>query len=101
MRRYYARLRRELLRQISEGPAADRIRVLERDSGLHFLLQLDTGRSDEALYKALLSQGIRLNPLSSYYLNPSEAPEHTFLLSYSDLSPEDLGRALPVLAGLL
>ena len=101
MRLFYARLRRELLRQIAECPAADRIRVVERDSGLHFLLQLQTGRTDEELHAALLREGIRFNPLSLYYLSPGDAPEHTFLLSYSALSPDALVRALDVLGRLL
>ena len=101
MRLFYARLRRQLLQQIAACDAADRIRVLERDSGLHFLLQFETELSDEELYAALLERGIRLNPLSAYYLDPADAPEHTFLLSYSALPPEALDRALGVLAELL
>ena len=101
MRLYYARLRRELLHQIAECDAAEHIRVLERDSGLHFLLQVRTELSDRALHDALLKEGIRLNPLSAYYTHPEDTPEHTFLLSYSALSPEALDRALKILAKLL
>ena len=101
MRLYYARLRRELLQQIAECDAAGCIRVLERDSGLHFLLQVRTELTDDALHEALLKEGIRLNPLSAYYTHPEDAPEHTFLLSYSALSPEALDRALKILAKLL
>ena len=101
MRLFYARLRRELLQRIAESPVADRIRVVERDSGLHFLLELQTARPDEDLHAALLREGIRFNPLSFYYLNPGDAPEHTFLLSYSALSPAALDRALGVLGELL
>ena len=101
MRLYYARLRRELLQQIAECDAAEHIRVLERDSGLHFLLQVRTELTDNALHDVLLKEGIRLNPLSAYYTHPEDAPEHTFLLSYSALSPEALDRALKILAELL
>ena len=101
MRLFYARLRRQLLQQIADCDAAGRIRVLERDSGLHFLLQFETELSDEALYAALLERGIRLKPLSAYYLDPKDAPEHTFLLSYSALSPEALDKALAVLTEIL
>ncbi len=101
MRLYYARLRRELLQQIAECDAAEHIRVLERDSGLHFLLQVRTELTDNALHAALLKEGIRLNPLSAYYTHSEDAPEHTFLLSYSALSLEALERALKILAKLL
>ena len=101
MRLFYARLRRQLLEQITVCPAAGRIRVLERDSGLHFLLQFQTELSDGMLQEALLREGIRLNPLSAYYLDPAEAPDHTYLLSYSSLSPEALDHALTVLSEIL
>ena len=74
---------------------------MERDSGLHFLLRLQTELTDAALYDALLREGVRLNPISAYYLHTEDALEHTFLLSYSALSPEALDRALNILAKLL
>lgn len=101
MRLFYARLRRQILQQIAACPAADRIRILERDSGLHFLLQFQTDLPDETLYAALQKEGIRLNPLSFYYLQPENAPKHTFLLSYSTLSPQALDRALAAFCTLL
>ena len=101
MRLFYARIRRQILQQIASSPVAGRIHVLERDSGLHFLLQFDTDLPDEALHTALLREGIILNPLSSYYLQPSEAPDHTFLLSYSSLSPEAVDSALAAFARIL
>ena len=101
MRLYYARLRRELLRVIADSPCADRLTVLERDSGLHFLLQIQTERSDSDLLRDLHSRGIGLLPLSAWYRNPKDAPDHTFLLSYSFLSPSDLTLALNVLSELI
>ena len=98
MRLFYARLRKQLLQQIAASPIADRIDVQERDSGLHFLLKLNTRRPDAELRELLSSRGINLLPLSAYYRNPDNAPEHTFVFNYSSLDTSMLEQALPVLA---
>ena len=101
MRLYYARLRRELLHVIADSPCADRLTVLERDSGLHFLLQIRTDVPDIVLLQRLRDRGISLLPLSAWYRSPQDAPDHTFILNYSSLSPADLARALNVLSELI
>lgn len=98
MRLYYARLRKQLLRQIAESPLAGRVDVQERDSGLHFLLKLDTRRPDPELRELLASKGVNLLPISAYYRNPDNAPEHTFIFNYSSLDSSVLDQALPALA---
>ena len=98
MRLFYARLRKQLLQQITASPISDRIDVQERDSGLHFLLKLDTRRSDAELRALLSSRGVNLLPISAYYRNPDNAPEHTFIFNYSSLDSSMLEQALPVLA---
>ena len=101
MRLYYARLRREVLRVIADSPCADRLTVLERDSGLHFLLQIRTDLPDALLLQKLRDRGVGLLPLSVWYRRPQDAPDHTFLISYSSLSPDDLRRALSLLSEIL
>ncbi|MBR0160969.1 MAG: PLP-dependent aminotransferase family protein [Oscillospiraceae bacterium] len=101
MRLFYTRLRRQLLQCIADSPAADRISVLEQDSGLHFLMRLQTERADDELRGLLFRRGIRLLPLSVYYQNASDAPEHTFIVNYSALTAEAFNRALLVLAELI
>ena len=98
MRLYYARLRKQLLRQIGDSPLAGRIEVQEQDSGLHFLLKLDTRRSDPEFRELLASHGVNLLPISAYYQDPDSAPEHTFIFNYSSLDSPVLEQALPVLA---
>ena len=98
MRLYYARLRKQLLRQIGDSPLAGRIEVQEQDSGLHFLLKLDTRRSDPEFRELLASRGVNLLPISAYYQDPDSAPEHTFIFNYSSLDSSVLEQALPVLA---
>lgn len=101
MRLFYVRLRKTLLQLIAASPIADRIDVQERDSGLHFLLRIDTARPDEELRSLLAQRGINLLPLAAYYHSPEAAPAHTFILNYSSLNASDLEHALPILAELI
>ncbi len=101
MRLFYARLRRQLLQCIVNSAVADSVAVLEQDSGLHFLLRIHTEKTDEVLRRLLLDRHIHLLPLSVYYRNPSDAPEHTFIVNYSTLTVEDFQKALHILSELL
>ena len=101
MRLSYARLRKQILQEIAESSLSPRITVLENDSGLHFLLQLQTDKDDDTLVSALQGRGISLLPLSLYYRRPADAPAHTFILNYSSLSVPDLRFALDVLGSLI
>ena len=101
MRLYYARLRKQLLAVIDSAAVSPRLTVLERDSGLHFLLRIDTEMPDTDLHRALLEHGINLLPISVYYRDSASAPSHTFVLNYSSLSSDELKEALRILAQLI
>ena len=101
MRLHYARLRRQILQQIADSPLSDRVTVEERDSGLHFLLRIQTAHPDEELRAMLSSRGVNLLPLAVYYHAPERAPAHTFVLTYSALDAAELADALGILAEII
>ncbi len=101
MRLFYARLRKELLQCIESSPLSSSVSVIERDSGLHFLLQIRTDCTDDRLLSSLMDRGVHLLPLSVYYRDPASAPAHTFLIHYASLTVGELGRALQILADIL
>ena len=94
MRLHYARLRKQILAVIAASGCASSLSVVERDSGLHFLLKVATDLSDAAFTAALREKNTSLVPLSAYYRDPAKAPEHMFLLNYSSISAEDVEMAL-------
>ena len=101
MRNDYRLRRKRILQLLSESPLAPRMRIREEDAGLHFLLELDTALSDEELTARCRKASIRIVPLSVFYHDSMAAPQHTFLISYSSLSPELLPEAVKTLSGLL
>ena len=94
MRLHYARLRKQILAVIAASPCANSLSIVERDSGLHFLLKVATDLTDADFTAALLKKNISLVPLSAYYRDPVTAPEHMFLLNYSSISAQDVEMAL-------
>ena len=101
MRVYYRARRDQVLRAIQASPLAGRCRSRGEGAGLHFLLQLDTARSDEELGLLARERGLRLSFLSHYERQKNSAPQHTLVVSYPRVDPAGLDRGLEVLAGLL
>ena len=73
MRKEYRQRRCAVLAAFRSGPFAHRITISEQGAGLHFLLRLDTDRSDEDLRRQAEALGVRLGFLSEYAAVPSEA----------------------------
>ncbi len=101
MRTYYHNKRDRILKLLTESPLAPSLRITEADAGLHFLLLLDMNMTDQSFTDLLAAEGIRITPLSDYYHDPSDAPEHIFIVNYSSLSEEHLPDAAEKMAQLL
>lgn len=68
--------------------------ITEEDSGLHFLMKIDTGLSDTELTERARKKGLRLTALSRYYHRPSGNVEHIFIMNYSSLETEHIPEAI-------
>lgn len=94
MRNFYSRQREQVMEIINKSGLKDVCRIIEKDSGLHFLLCLDTEVSDEQLVKRLSEKKIHITALAGYYRRPPETAAHTFIFNYSNLNMERLEEAL-------
>ena len=89
MRKYYKSRRDRVLTALS--CLQDRVTILEQDAGLHFLLQVHTTQTDQALVDRLEQLDIRVRALSSYYQGAApSAADHCLVINYSGLSDEQL-----------
>ena len=101
MRNYYRAKRDRILKILQDSALADRMKIREEDSGLHFLMELDMHISDEEFRSACARNHIRITPLSRYYHDPASAPQHIFVINYSSLNEEALPEAAECMAKLL
>ena len=94
MRRFYQKRRNLVIDALSRCAAADKLTILEQDAGLHFLLQVDTRWTDRQLTQWLLSLGIRVQALSSFYHATDPGDLHCLVVNYSGLEEPRLEAAL-------
>ncbi len=93
MRKFYRARRDRVVKTLENCPWADKMTILEADSGLHFLLRMETALSDEALTVLFRNAGIRINALSHYYHGPvPQWAQHFLLVNYSGLNEDQLWR---------
>ena len=94
MRKFYRVRRNRVIDALEHSPMADRFTILEKDAGLHFLLQVDTDLSGPALARELEHQGLRVQPLSSFYTAPTPESEKSLVINYSAVDEDKLRQAL-------
>ena len=93
MRLFYRTRREQVLSAFRSSSFAHRITLTERGAGLHFLLKLQTERSDEELRSRALALGIHLSFLSEYTRRGGF--EHTLVINYGGVErPEEAVLAL-------
>lgn len=101
MRNLYRDKRDTILQIIKESPLASMVRIHEEDSGLHFLMEIDTPLSDTAITKEAARNGIRLSSVSEYYYLAQNRKEHVFIINYSGVDEERMQEAVRRLCGCL
>ena len=102
MRKFYKSQRNRLLAAIAACPAADRLTILEENAGLHFLVKVQTEKSDGELVEACRRAGIRVRSLGSYYQSTVPAwAERCLVVNYSGLQETQLQQLEAALGKIL
>lgn len=83
MRLYYGRKRSQVMDCIHKQLQGQAYRIIENQSGLHFLLEVETSLSDQAVKQALLDQGIGIHSVSDYDMSIASPDSHCFLIQYA------------------
>ena len=86
MKKRYRAQRNELIALLRQEPLGKKLRILEKDAGLHFLLEVDTNLSDRALTERLGALGVRVRCLSDYYHGPGARPQHALVINYTGVT---------------
>lgn len=101
MRKEYRERRGAVLEAFRLSPLSQRVTFSEEGAGLHFLLTLDTARSDDELRRLTSAAGLRLSFLSEYADRPDSVPAHTLVVNYAGLSQPHLPEAVHLLETVL
>ncbi len=69
MRTYYRSLRDALIVTLMNSSFAPRLSLHSQDSGIHFVMELQTSKPEQQLAQTLRSRGINIAPLSEFYFD--------------------------------
>lgn len=94
MRNYYRTQRDAMITAIKNQERYRDTEILEEDAGLHFLLRINTGLSDEELVAAAERNGLNVSCLSQYYALRENAQRSTLLINYGGIPPERISEAV-------
>lgn len=94
MGRFYKKKRDRVIGILKSSPFSDKIEILEEKAGLHFLVKIDTGITEERIRELLADCSVKIRFLSDYTLSPPAPGAPTAIVNYSGLSEEDLTEAL-------
>lgn len=104
MKNFYRNLRNSLISAIETSQFAKFCKIQEQESGLHFLLTIESNFSPEELVSHLAEQKINLPLLGNfYYTKNSPDKTNTFVVNYSAIKknriPEIVNRMEKVILG--
>ncbi len=97
MRLYYMRKRKQVMDIIMQSTLMPYCEILENDSGLHFLIKINTTLPDKVFKNKLLEKGIRINSLSDYDLINEKDKTHYFIVNYSNLDIDKIKYAFEMI----
>lgn len=98
MRNYYRKLRDQMIGEIRNSPMHPYVQISEEDSGVHFLLEIKSKRSDQEFLSMAEQRGLRISCVSQYYHDESQRREHTLVLNYSGIPKEKVKESVQALS---
>ena len=101
MRTYYRARRDALLQCIKKHPRYGMVRISEADSGLHFILEINTALPDSVLKERAEEKGVKISCLSDYYYADKVDSQHKVVINYSSLDAEKTEEAVELLFSVI
>ncbi|MCR4742330.1 MAG: PLP-dependent aminotransferase family protein [Treponema sp.] len=101
MRLHYGRKRSRVIELIKNIFTQEECRIIENDSGLHFILEFNSKKSDQKLKDDLQQEGIHISSINDFDMNGIKEDQHKFILNYSNIDLEGITAALTKVKKLL
>lgn len=94
MRLHYGRKRTQVIDLIHKQLSEDKYKIIENDSGLHFIMEFATNLSDSTFKNRLKEKGILIKSITDFEMAETEINKHQFILNYSNIDLTRLKEAL-------
>lgn len=101
LRNYYQNKRDAILNAFTKKPLGNYISITEEEAGVHFLMHINTKKTEDEIVKSAMSKGIKLVPLSKYFHEETGTSTNTYVMNYSSIKLENLDATVNRLYGIL
>ncbi|AFA49392.1 transcriptional regulator [Acetobacterium woodii DSM 1030] len=96
MRKVYKEKRIVLMNALKQWGGG--VKITGENAGHHLLVQLDNGLTEEAMYRRAMAQGVRVYPVSPYFINGvPERYKSMVLLGYASLTDQEIFDGIGIL----
>ncbi|WP_027400323.1 MocR-like pyridoxine biosynthesis transcription factor PdxR [Anaerovorax odorimutans] len=96
MRTIYKKKREFLIKTIMSQKCE--IKIMGADAGLHLLLNISNGMTEEELVESALKKGIKVYGISKYYVDKSKIKKiPTILIGYATMNEKEIAEAVKLL----
>jgi GntR family transcriptional regulator/MocR family aminotransferase len=96
LRKIYAK-KNQLLIDVINKIMGNRVNILGKETGLHILLAVKTHLSSEEIVGRAEQAGVKVIPISHYFMNSTDLHYPLILLSYGGISREHIEPAIKLL----
>ena len=90
LRTYYRRKRDAFLSAVGRSRLTEIVEIRNEKAGLHFLMHVNSPKSEEDIVRDALSLSVVLLPLSSFCHNPDSCEKNTFIMNYGALESDKI-----------
>ncbi|MBK5201437.1 MAG: PLP-dependent aminotransferase family protein [Spirochaetaceae bacterium] len=102
MKTYYRKKIGVFFSLLKESRLNNIAEITYKDSGLHFLLKLDTNINNEIILKKAYDRGVKLNSLEEYdYYDKSNKKDHIFIINFSLISELNFQNVIKIFEDIL
>ncbi|SFU31781.1 GntR family transcriptional regulator / MocR family aminotransferase [Clostridium sp. DSM 8431] len=97
LRKYYQNKRDKILKSLNKAPIREFITITEEEAGVHFLMNINSKKSEDEIVKEAEDKGIKLVPLSEYYCGSEEKFLNTYVMNYSSINTQNISKIVSAL----
>ena len=94
MRNFYKLQRKIILDELKNSRFSSNIDIVESNSGLHFIVDLNTNLTDNKIIDLSKKNGIIISCLSDYYFGEKEDISGKIVINYSNFDNNKLKEAV-------
>ena len=100
MRKIYRKKYNILIKSI-ENSLNNNIRLIDGNAGLHILVEIKNGMTEDMIIKKTEMAGVKIYPISKYLINPVSLKHPIFLIGFGNLCEDQITEGIKLLGKAL